>query len=73
MNIFDYQQLTEEEKLARLPKEMQFLHKCPNFLNGKCASYNWGAKSPCWSCVKDGYYMPKSKIFVEMFEIGAIR
>lgn len=57
MNIHDYQQLTEEEKIARLPKEMQFLHKCPNFLNNKCSSRNWGNNSPCWDCYVKGEYI----------------
>lgn len=73
MNIYDYQQLTEEEKLARLPKEMQFLHKCPNFLTGKCASYNWGAKSPCWICNQEQKYIPRLKAFVESYEKSITR
>ena len=57
MNIIDYQRLTEEEKIARLPKEMQFLHECPNFLTGKCSSQNWGTNSPCWDCYVKGEYI----------------
>ena len=61
MNECDYQQLTEEEKSARLPKEIQFLHKCPNFLTGKCSSQNWGTNSPCWSRVEKGEYIVRQK------------
>lgn len=73
MNIYDYQQLTEEEKIARLPKEIQFLHKCPNFLTGKCASYNWGKNSPCWVCNQEQNYISRSKVFVESYEKGVVR
>ena len=61
MHIYDYQQLTEEEKLARLPKDIQFLHKCPNFLSNKCASVNWNTDSPCWDCVKQNRYIVRRK------------
>lgn len=61
MQIYDYQQLTEEEKLARLPKDIQFLHKCPNFLSSKCSSVNWNASSPCWDCVKQNKYIIRQK------------
>ncbi len=57
MNIHDYHQLTEEEKIARLPKGMQFLHRCPHFFNGDCSSYNWGDNSPCWDCYKKKKYI----------------
>ena len=61
MNICDYQQLTEEEKIALLPEDMQFLHKCPNFLSNKCASVNWNTGSPCWDCWKKRKYVIKGK------------
>jgi hypothetical protein len=61
MHIYDYQQLTEEEKLARLPKDIQFLHRCPNFLSNKCASVNWNTDSPCWDCFKQNKYIIRQK------------
>lgn len=57
MRIHKKEELTEEEKLARLPEELQFLHTCPNFLNNKCSSINWNTDSPCWDCWKKKQYI----------------
>lgn len=57
MRIYKKEELTEEQKLVRLPKDLQFLHMCPYFLNGKCSSYHWNIDSPCWDCYKKDEYI----------------
>ena len=63
---------SSENKLEPSP-EIKFLKACPYFLSNKCASYNWSPKSPCWECLKEKHYTIKSRTYVEMYEIGAVR
>ena len=46
-----------EEQEIHMSPEQEFLHKCPYFLKGNCASYNWGNKSPCWICNQEQNYI----------------